>query len=59
MNKRPSSSDTEHDILRMQNDFVLEKHKNTNFQPAAKVVKLNKAGKIFKHDNHINISLIK
>lgn len=42
MIKRPKSSDTEEDLLQMQKEFLLEKYKNTEFQPAAKVVKLNK-----------------
>lgn len=51
MNKRPSSDDTEQDIIQMQNAFLLEKHKDTNFQPAAKVVKCNNlsTGNIFSN----------
>lgn len=40
MIKRPTSGDTEQDILKMQSDFLLEQHKNKSFEPAAKVVKL-------------------
>lgn len=40
MIKRPSSGDTEQDILKMQSDFLLEQYKNNSFEPAAKVVKV-------------------
>ena len=45
MNKRPTPLDTEDDIIKMQNEFLLEKYKNSNFQPAAKFVKLSKTSK--------------
>lgn len=41
MIKRPKNTDTEHDILKMQNEFLTEKEKNREFQPAAKVVRLD------------------
>lgn len=40
MIKRPKAGDTEKDILQMQNEFLSEKQKNTQFQPAAKLVKV-------------------
>lgn len=40
MIKRPKPTDTEDDILQMQNDFLGERTKNTAFQPAAKLVKV-------------------
>lgn len=40
MIKRPKNSDTEDDILRMQNEFLAEKQKNKDFKPAAKLVKV-------------------
>lgn len=40
MIKRPKNSDTEEDILRMQNEFLSEKQKNTGFESAAKLVKV-------------------
>ncbi|XP_055910771.1 RNA polymerase II-associated protein 1 [Eupeodes corollae] len=45
MNKRPSRKDTEDDILEMQRAFLAEKAKNTAFQPAASIVKPEKAPK--------------
>lgn len=42
MIKRPKGSDTEQEVLKMQKEFLMEKTKNANFQPAAKVVKLSK-----------------
>lgn len=44
INKRPSRNDTEDDILKLQEEFLREKSKNKDFQPAAKMVKL-------KHQN--------
>lgn len=38
--KRPSSSDSEADLVKFQKVFLAEKSKNTNFEPAAKVVRL-------------------
>lgn len=40
MIKRPKATDTEDDILQMQNDFLDDRKKSTNFQPAAKLVKV-------------------
>lgn len=40
MIKRPKATDTEDDILQMQNDFLKEQKKSTAFQPAAKLVKV-------------------
>lgn len=40
MIKRPKPTDTEDDILQMQNDFHREKTKSASFQPAAKLVKI-------------------
>lgn len=42
--KRPNSSDSEADLIKFQNLFLAEKTKNTNFQPAAKVVRLTEPG---------------
>lgn len=42
MIKRPKNTDTEKDIFQMQKEFLMEKKKDSNFQPAAKVVKLSK-----------------
>lgn len=43
MIKRPSSKDTEDDVLKMQEDYLREKDKDPQFQPAAKVVRMNKS----------------
>uniref|UniRef100_A0A1Q3FUP8 Putative rna polymerase ii-associated protein 1 n=1 Tax=Culex tarsalis TaxID=7177 RepID=A0A1Q3FUP8_CULTA len=40
MIKRPSSKDSENDILQMQQDFYAEANKDAAFQPAAKVVRM-------------------
>lgn len=40
MIKRPKATDTEDDVLRMQNDFLNEQKKSSAFQPAAKLVKI-------------------
>lgn len=40
MIKRPKTTDTEDDILQMQNEFLSEQQKSANFQPAAKLVKV-------------------
>lgn len=45
MNKRPSPKDSEEDILEMQKAFLAEKAKNAAFQPAASIVKPEKAPK--------------
>ncbi|XP_055842449.1 RNA polymerase II-associated protein 1 [Episyrphus balteatus] len=45
MNKRPSRNDSEDDILEMQRAFLAEKAKNSAFQPAASIVKPEKAPK--------------
>lgn len=42
--KRPNSSDSEADLIKFQNLFLAEKTKNTNFQPAAKVIRLTEPG---------------
>lgn len=42
MIKRPKPGDTEQEILQMQNEFLSEKSKNREFQPAAKLVKVTK-----------------
>uniref|UniRef100_A0A336LKS0 CSON010847 protein n=1 Tax=Culicoides sonorensis TaxID=179676 RepID=A0A336LKS0_CULSO len=44
MNKRPSKNDSEKEILRMQREFLAEKRKNKELQPAAKFVRLTKEG---------------
>lgn len=43
--KRPNPSDSEADLLKFQNLFLAEQSKNTNFQPAAKVIRLTNPGK--------------
>lgn len=43
MLKRPSNNETEEDLLKMQSDFLKEKEKDPNFQPAAKFVRLNRS----------------
>lgn len=40
MIKRPKPTDTEDDILKMQQSFLAEQAKNANFSPAAKLVKI-------------------
>lgn len=40
MIKRPKPTDTEDDILEMQKSFLAEQAKNTAFQPAAQLVKV-------------------
>lgn len=47
MIKRPSPGDTEQDILKMQSDFLLEQYKDKSFEPAAKVVKVERAKSMF------------
>lgn len=47
MIKRPKGTDTEQDIFQMQKEFLMEKKKGSNFQPAAKVVKLSKRELIY------------
>lgn len=42
MIKRPKPTDTEQEILAMQNEFLSEKTQNASFQPAAKLVKFDK-----------------
>lgn len=42
MIKRPKPTDTEQEILAMQNEFLSEQSKNASFQPAAKLVKFDK-----------------
>lgn len=44
MIKRPKSSDSEQDLLQMQADYMRQKQKDANFQPAAKVVKMATQG---------------
>lgn len=44
MIKRPSKEDSEREVLRMQREYLAEKRKNKELQPAAKVVRLNKDG---------------
>lgn len=39
---RPKPGETEEDILRMQEKFLLERAKNPNAQPAAQIVKIEK-----------------
>lgn len=53
MIKRPKATDTEDDILQMQNEFLSDKKKSTSFQPAAKLVKVEPG--IFRH--HMQIKL--
>lgn len=45
MIKRPKRNETEEDILRMQQEFLDQKSKNPQIQPAAKVVKIEKGSK--------------
>lgn len=47
MIKRPKNTDSEQDLLQMQMDYMKEKEKNANFQPAATVVKVEKNGELF------------
>lgn len=42
MYKRPSNNETEKDLIKLQEDFLLKKS-NENFAPAAKVIKLDKS----------------
>ncbi|XP_053670534.1 uncharacterized protein LOC128720859 [Anopheles nili] len=44
MIKRPSKNDNENEILRMQQEFYAEQNRDTNFQPAAKVVRVQRDG---------------
>ncbi|VVC91933.1 unnamed protein product [Leptidea sinapis] len=43
MLRRPKPGDDEFEILRMQEEYLLEKGKNQNLQPAAQVINLRKA----------------
>lgn len=40
MIKRPKPSDTEDDILQMQNEFLKKQSQTADFQPAAKLVQV-------------------
>lgn len=40
MIKRPKPTDTEDDILQMQNDFLKKQSQTADFQPAAKLVQV-------------------
>uniref|UniRef100_A0A182SD51 RNA polymerase II-associated protein 1 N-terminal domain-containing protein n=1 Tax=Anopheles maculatus TaxID=74869 RepID=A0A182SD51_9DIPT len=42
MIKRPSKKDSENEILRMQQEFYAEQNRDVNFQPAAKVVRVQR-----------------
>lgn len=42
--KRPNPNDSEDDLIKFQKLFLAEKNKNTNFQPAAKVIRLTNPG---------------
>ncbi|XP_058056208.1 uncharacterized protein LOC131207605 [Anopheles bellator] len=42
MIKRPSKKDSENEILRMQQEFYAEQNRDVNFQPAAKVVRMQR-----------------
>ncbi|XP_050083834.1 RNA polymerase II-associated protein 1 isoform X2 [Anopheles aquasalis] len=42
MIKRPSNKDSENEILRMQQEFYAEQNRDANFQPAAKVVRVQR-----------------
>uniref|UniRef100_A0A182VWJ8 RNA polymerase II-associated protein 1 n=1 Tax=Anopheles minimus TaxID=112268 RepID=A0A182VWJ8_9DIPT len=44
MIKRPSKKDSENEILRMQQEFYAEQNRDVNFQPAAKVVRMQRDG---------------
>lgn len=55
MIKRPKPTDTEQEILAMQNDFLSEKAKNANFQPAAKLVKFDKCKYTMKYSIQWNV----
>lgn len=46
MIKRPKASDTEDDIIKMQNEFLAEKAKSDTFEPAAKLVKVEQRKRI-------------
>lgn len=46
MIKRPKASDTEDDIIKMQNEFLAEKAKSDTFAPAAKLVKVEQRKRI-------------
>lgn len=39
MIKRPKNTDSEKELLEMQMEYMKEKERNANFQPAAKVVR--------------------
>lgn len=56
MIKRPKPTDTEEDILQMQNEFLKDQTKNAQFQPAAKLVKVQ-PGKFFVPQYFINNSI--
>ncbi|XP_061386272.1 RNA polymerase II-associated protein 1 [Musca vetustissima] len=45
MIKRPKPGETEEDILRMQEEFLAQKAKNPQLQPAAQIVKIDKPPK--------------
>ncbi|XP_050072117.1 RNA polymerase II-associated protein 1 [Anopheles maculipalpis] len=42
MIKRPTNKDSENEILRMQQEFYAEQNRDVNFQPAAKVVRVQR-----------------
>uniref|UniRef100_A0A182YAE1 RNA polymerase II-associated protein 1 C-terminal domain-containing protein n=1 Tax=Anopheles stephensi TaxID=30069 RepID=A0A182YAE1_ANOST len=42
MIKRPTKKDSENEILRMQQEFYAEQNRDVNFQPAAKVVRVQR-----------------
>ncbi|XP_052891202.1 RNA polymerase II-associated protein 1 [Anopheles moucheti] len=44
MIKRPSKKDSENEILRMQQEFYAEQNRDASFQPAAKVVRMQRDG---------------
>lgn len=44
MIKRPKNTDSEQDLLKMQLEYMKEKERDANFQPAAKVIKMGPPG---------------
>lgn len=52
MNKRPKQTDTEDDVLQMQESFLAEKAKNPNFRPSAQVVRKDR-GKL-TYNKHLH-----
>lgn len=53
MIKRPKPTDTEDDILQMQNEFLKKQSQTADFQPAAKLVQV-KPGILLKPNKSIS-----